>query len=237
MSTAVQTKPLAYHELSEEAQTNARKLLAYDGGSDGGELYDIFSMMVSEDVQENLGEDDFMSYWGFPEFKVHWDLSFCQGSGIGFEGSMDATEVTNEDWRPILAMLGANCEHHVVSGHKVSWPRPITRMTIRVQGDNPWFNDHMLDLIATYVDENGDEDEEDELDQYHPIFQAVSQYLSALSNKLYRTYSDELLNADEDLDRVASFFEWQDQVRFNQWGDRIDELDDDEIQDLEEQHA
>lgn len=241
MPTAIMVKPLRYADLTDEAKAKARaNVLRYDSTD---KLAELFSESVWEDVQDDLNEDGFMARWGLPEFKVHYDLSFCQGCGIGFEGEIDATEVTADDWAPILAMLGANQERHVLgSGLEVSWPRPITQMTIRIKNDDPWFTERRMDLVVVYsapaLDEDGDPiDEEDYLGEDHPVFRAVALYFSNLSSHLYTTYSNEILDADDDLDRVESFFDWQDHVRFNRHGDRIDELDEDEINELEEQHA
>ncbi len=240
-ATATMVKSFCYEDLTDEAKAKARaNVLAYDSSDD---LQQLFSEWVWENIQSDLGDDDFMSHWGFPEFKVHYDLSFSQGCGMGFEGTMDATEVTAEDWAPILAMLGANHERHVLRGGiEVSWPRPITRMVIKIVNDEAWFTERRMDLEVVYsaspLDEDGDPlDDEDCLPEDHPIFRAVALYFSNLAAELYRIYSAEILDADDDLERVSCFFEWQDHVRFNRHGDRIDELDEDEINDLEEEHA
>jgi hypothetical protein len=48
-----------------------------------------------EEITEMFGE--FLAERGFPDMKVYWSLSYCQGDGVAFEGSIDMDEIAKHD--------------------------------------------------------------------------------------------------------------------------------------------
>lgn len=143
-----------------------------------------------EEVKDLFQMD--LSQFGMEDIKAWWSLGHCQGDGVAFEGTVEAADITDPEFLPVLALLGSNRDTAVLgppgSGVRVSWPRPITRLSIALNHPhNSGFHVSASGVNCTvYYDEDGADlewngSEEESLPYEHPVDDAVLAYFRELS--------------------------------------------------------
>lgn len=221
MPTTVEVEAFKYSELSDEAKQHARDATGWD------EHYrDVAVDYMQHDAWDVLGT---LTTW-----ELTYLIGFCQGSGVGLKGWIDATDIPDPEWvGTILPMFGASKTRATISGHDVEWPRPFR--DARIDFDNERGKPFFLpgDIEVTFVTGKDTDDgysddvvvnryiaEEDADGDAIAIWQAMGSYFEKFCDKLYSNVCAAILEGDDEgMEQDCE----ERQLLFNDRGERVAE--------------